>query len=65
LRAYQHGVGQSDVFRTPSGGSFGKVGVAWPNWQLKGDGQSKAWFTGDDCVLCRDESWELRSKKLE
>jgi len=65
LRAYQHGVGHGDVFRTPNGGSFGKVGVAWLNWQLKGDLQGKAWFTGNDCVLCRDESWELRSKNLE
>jgi dienelactone hydrolase len=62
MRAWLKGAGHSEVFREPRGGSFGPVGVAWLNWQLKGDRRSASYFTGADCVLCRDPHWVVKWK---
>jgi len=65
VRAWQHGLGHAGSFRTPNGGSFGTVAVAWLDWQLRGDPDGARWFVGDDCVLCRDDTWTLRTKNLD
>src|SRR5581483_11687036 len=37
FRAYERGVGHGGTYRQPNGGEFSGIGVAWLNWQLKGD----------------------------
>ncbi|MFL6728153.1 MAG: hypothetical protein ACJ8FS_16810 [Sphingomicrobium sp.] len=58
-------VGHGGTFFTaPNGGEFGQVGVAWLNWQLKGDRKSGAMFAGPNCGLCTNPRWTVRRKKL-
>ncbi|MBN1571422.1 MAG: alpha/beta hydrolase, partial [Acidobacteria bacterium] len=37
FRAYQKGVGHGGTYHDADGGTFGKVALAWLDWQLKGD----------------------------
>ena len=52
FRAYERGVGHGGTYREPNGGEFSGVGVAWLDWQLKGDEQAARMFEGRDCGLC-------------
>lgn len=65
VRAWQHGLGHAGSFRTPNGGSFGQVAVAWLDWQFRGKADAARWFVGEDCMLCRDESWTIRTKNID
>jgi len=65
LRAYKKGLGHTGSFRTPNGGVFGEVAVAWLDWQLKGDENASHWFIGDDCRLCKDPGWVLKTKNMD
>jgi hypothetical protein len=58
-------VGHGGTFRHPGAGWFGEVGVAWLNWQLKGDAKSAKYFEGKDCVLCTSEIWKIEKKGIE
>ena len=35
------------------------AGVAWLDWQLKGDARAKAMFVGSECGLCREGKWTV------
>jgi hypothetical protein len=52
------------TYRQPHGGAFAVAGVAWLQWQLKGDQQARLMFVGDDCGLCRDSAWTIKRKNL-
>ncbi len=65
FRAYARGVGHGGTYRTPNGGMFATVAVAWLDWQLKGDAKAAAWFTGASCRLCTDPTWVVRKKRIE
>jgi len=52
------------TYRQPHGGAFAAAGVAWLQWQLKGDQQARLMFVGDDCGLCRDSAWTIKRKNL-
>ncbi|WP_159942112.1 MULTISPECIES: alpha/beta hydrolase [unclassified Nocardiopsis] len=56
-------VGHFGTFAQPNGGEYGRVGVAWLKWQLKGDQQARQQFVGPDCGLCSTE-WDVQSKNL-
>lgn len=56
--------GHGGTFSDPGGGWFGEVGVKWLDWRLKGDTAAGKWFTGPDCVLCRNPVWEVERKGI-
>lgn len=56
-------VGHFGTFGEPDGGEYGRVGVAWLEWRLKGDQQARQEFVGPDCGLCSTE-WDVRQKNL-
>jgi hypothetical protein len=57
-------VGHGGTYNGPGGGWFGEVGVAWLNWQLKGDKQAAKMFVGPDCTLCTNPTWHIRKKGM-
>jgi hypothetical protein len=65
LRAYARGVLHSGTYGERNGGEFAGVAVAWLNWQLKGDARSGRLFVGNDCGLCVNPHWVVRSKHLK
>jgi len=56
--------GHGGTYMHPGGGWFGEVGVAWLQWQLKGEREAARWFEGPDCTLCRDPVWEVAKKNM-
>jgi dienelactone hydrolase len=57
-------LGHTGNYGLPMGGPFAPVGVAWLDWQLKGDLKAKAVFAGPACGLCGDPAWTVQSKGL-
>lgn len=59
-------LGHGGDFRSPAGGTFGKLNLSWLNWHLKGDltGTGKGYFVGDTCSLCKDSGWEVLSMNI-
>jgi hypothetical protein len=57
FRAYQMGIGH--------GGTFGKIALAWLDWQLKGDDEAAKMFKGIACGLCTDPEWVVSKKKID
>ena len=64
FRAYHKGVGHGGTYHDTNGGDFGKVTLAWLNWQLKGNKEAAKMFQGDKCSLCVDPQWVTRKKKI-
>jgi dienelactone hydrolase len=58
-------VGHGGTFRHEGAGWFGEVGVAWLDWQLKGDQQAAKYFVGADCTLCQSEIWKIEKKGMK
>lgn len=59
-------VGHGGTFYTaPNGGAYGKVAVAWLDWQLKNDRAAAKWFVGPNCGLCVDPQWTVERKRLD
>jgi dienelactone hydrolase len=58
-------VGHGGTYRHPGGGWFGEVGVAWLDWQLKGDKEAGKYFSGADCSLCRNPIWTVEKKSMK
>jgi len=52
-------------FREKNGGKFGVVGVAWLEWQLKGDQKAARIFQGSSCGLCVNSQWEVHKKRID
>lgn len=59
------GDSHAGTFREKNGGKFGIAGVAWLNWQLKGDQNAARLFKGGDCGLCRDPEWQVKKKNID
>lgn len=53
-------VGHYGTFSQANGGEYGRVGVAWLKWQLKGDQGARAVITG----LGAGSQWTVTSKNL-
>ncbi len=62
--AHLDDVGHGGTYGQPNGGEFGRVAVAWLEWQLKGDETAEKMFVGPDCGLCKDTKWEYKKKKI-
>lgn len=57
-------LGHTGNYGLPNGGPFAPAGIAWLDWQLKGDRKAKAVFVGPHCGLCGEPSWTLQTNKL-
>lgn len=58
-------VGHGGTFRHQGAGWFGEVGVAWLDWQLKGDKKAAKYFVGKDCSLCTNPVWTVEKKNMK
>jgi len=58
-------VGHGGTYNQPNGGEFGKVAVAWLQWNLKKDETAGKMFTGSSCGLCKDTKWKFEKKRME
>lgn len=58
-------VGHPGTFQDEGGGLFGEVGLAWLNWQLKGDKRAAAYFLGPRCKLCTNRIWTVQKKNID
>ncbi|MEV0026582.1 hypothetical protein AB0H45_31045 [Streptomyces atroolivaceus] len=56
-------VGHYGTYAEPNGGEFGRVGVNWLKWQLKGDTTARTEFVGPDCGMCSTD-WDVLQKNL-
>ena len=65
FRAYEQGVPHVATYREPNGGEFGGVGVAWLQWQLKGNARAAKMFLGADCGLCVNPRWVVKKANLK
>jgi dienelactone hydrolase len=57
-------VGHGGTYSQPNGGEFGRVAVAWLQWQLKKDETVGKMFSGQSCGLCKDDKWKFEKKKM-
>ena len=58
-------VGHGGTYGQSNGGAFGKVGVAWLKWQLKGDREAARMFLGNPPGLSADKKWTVKAKNLK
>jgi hypothetical protein len=59
-------VGHGGTWNAPNGGEFGRVGLAWLNWHLRGDMMASKLFVGADCELCKAPSmWTVEKKMID
>jgi dienelactone hydrolase len=65
FRAWLEKMGHSGTYSEPNGGPFGKVAVAWLQWQLRGDANSARMFKGKDCGLCSMPGWHVQKKLID
>ncbi len=65
FRAFEKGIGHGGTYHDPNGGAFGKVALAWLDWQLKGNKTAAKMFRGTKCSLCSDSQWVTRKKKID
>ena len=65
FRAFEKGIGHGGTYHDPDGGAFGKVALAWLDWQLKGNKEAAKVFQGNQCSLCADSQWVTRKKKID
>jgi len=64
FRAYRHKTGHGGTYGELNGGAFGKVGVAWLDWRLRGDTEAGKMFVGPACGLCTNAEWVVKQKNL-
>jgi len=65
FRAYRKLTGHGGTYGEVDGGDFGKVGVAWLDWRLKGDAGAGRMFLGSACGLCTNPRWVVKQKNLD
>jgi dienelactone hydrolase len=65
FRAWREQTGHTATYREPNGGAFGKVAVAWLQWQLKADPTAAKQFVGPQCGLCANPEWHVKKKNIE
>lgn len=62
--AYHDGTGHSEHYREPGGGLFVAPVVSWLDWHLKGRKTAATMFSGEDCRLCSEPGWHVRTKDM-
>jgi hypothetical protein len=63
--AWQDGLQHIGTYGAPGGGALGRIGVAWFQWQLKGDQTAGRMFRGADCLLCVEPTWHVQKKRID
>ena len=63
--AWQEGLQHIGTYGQPNGGSLGRIGAAWYAWQLRGDAEAGKMFSGADCVLCKEPTWQVQKKNMQ
>jgi hypothetical protein len=59
------GVGHGATWLQVNAGEFGRVGLGWLDWQLKGDATAQKMFWGANCELCMPPStWSVQKKNM-
>lgn len=58
-------VGHGGTFAEPVGGLGAEVTVAWLKWQLEGDSQAGARFSGAECGYCQDDRLTIERKGID
>ena len=58
-------VGHGGTYRQPHGGEFARVATAWYLWQLKGDTEAAALFTGSPIGLSESPDWRIETKNMD
>jgi len=54
------------TFREYNGDGFAVAGVAWVQWNMKGDKKAAKMFKGDQCGLAKDSKWiEIKKNKID
>lgn len=58
-------VGHGGTYNQDNGGEYGRVGVAWLNWHLKGDqtARGRGMFLGQSCGICNTQ-WQIQYKNF-
>lgn len=54
--------GHGGTYREPQGGSYATVMRSWLQWRLLDDQEASRMFLGEDCGLCTDPAWTVRTK---
>jgi dienelactone hydrolase len=60
----RHGAGHTATAFHPGGGEFANVASNWLRWHFKGDRQAATMFTGAQCTLCTNPTWDTAAKGL-
>ncbi|MGC4029793.1 MAG: hypothetical protein QM696_13085 [Steroidobacteraceae bacterium] len=63
--ADNEGAGHGGPLAQENGGNWAPLGVAWLDWQLKGQRAAGRLFTGANCGLCSNPAWKLQKKHLD
>ena len=61
----RHGAGHTATVDHPGGGEFANVASNWLRWQFKSDKAAAKMFVGNDCSLCTNPNWDMRSKGMD
>lgn len=57
--------GHGGNFMDENGGAAAQAAAAWLNWQLRGDAEAGALFSGADCGMCTSDHWDYQSKGID
>lgn len=57
--AVNYPVGHGGTYSQPHGGEFSVVGLAWLQWQLKGDKEAAKMFKGANCGVAKRDKWTI------
>lgn len=60
----RHNGGHSATYFHPGGGEFANVASNWLLWTLKGDKEAGRMFVGNNCGLCTNSNWDVKSKGI-
>jgi hypothetical protein len=63
--AANYPVGHGGTYGQLHGGEFSVVALAWLQWQLKGDKEAGAMFTGSPCGLASRPDWTVDKKNID
>ncbi len=60
----RHNGGHSATYFHPGGGEFANVASNWLLWTFKGDKEAGKMFVGNNCGLCTNSNWDVKSKGI-
>jgi hypothetical protein len=60
----RHNAGHSATYFHPGGGEFANVASNWLLWTFKSDKEAGKMFVGNNCSLCTNSNWDVRSKGI-